>query len=70
MLIRGDQFSVTCSEFFGCNNCCGAPAEKFGSIRSKLRCEFVESCHEIVVELDENFTSSHGHMVSPMVVSA
>jgi hypothetical protein len=68
-LVSGDELSVSRCEFFGGDHCCGAPAEQFGAIRPKLGSELVESCDEFVVELDENFTAGHGHMLSPMVVA-
>ena len=69
-LVPGDEFSVCRCELLGGDHCGGAPAEQLGPVRSELRRELIESCDQVVVELDKNFSSGHDHMVSRMVGTA
>lgn len=69
-LVRGDEVVVGCGELLGGDHCCCALPEKFGAVGPELRSELDEPFDEVVVELDEDPTSSQLHMASPMLAAA
>jgi len=48
----------------------GPSAQQLGPIGELDRCKPVEASHQFVVELDENLSPSHSHMVDQMALGA
>lgn len=59
-LVRSDEIAVCGRKVFGRDDRHRTPAKQVGSVRSELGGEIIEPCDEVVVELDKNFTASHG----------
>ena len=61
------ELTIGAGEVFGGDDrLCAAP-EELGPVRPQSSGQLVQLLHEVVVELYEHFTSSHDHMITPMV---
>lgn len=65
--VGSPQLSVGRELFIGLEHCRSAAAEKVGPSGAFSLREPIEAVDEFVVELDEDFTASHRHMIEHMV---
>ena len=61
-----DEVAVGSEGVLGVDDGLGAAPEEFRAVRAKGLGELVEMVDEVVVELNEHFTSSHEHMITHM----
>ena len=66
--VGGDQLGVGGGFLVGFDDRSRPPAEKFGPVGATRRSDPVEFGDEFVIELDEHFTSGHGHMLYHMIL--
>jgi len=64
--IRGLEFSVGVGQIFRVDHGLCPPTQQFGTVRAELSGQSIELRDEVIVELNQDFTSSHDHMVSHM----
>lgn len=66
-MVRGDQLGVGRGFPFGFYDRPRPLPEEFGSAGAAHRSDPIQFRYEIVIELDEHFTSGHDHMLKHMV---
>ena len=69
MQIRGHELAIGTGKILGGDDCVGTAPEQLRPAGPETRCQRVELSDELVVELHQDFSSSHDHMVEHMVVS-
>ncbi len=65
--VADPELAVLACQIFGLEDGLGASPHEFGSAGAEVGGQGVESFDEVVVELHEDFASSHAHMVVHMV---
>ena len=65
--VRSHELAIGTGKILGGDDCVGTAPEQLRPAGPETRCQRVELSDELIVELHQDFSSSHHHMVEHMV---